>query len=116
MADQPDDAASRAAFDVRAEALAQNFRDAVAALDELAAGSRWARPGLVRAAELTRSALARSAQLDWHDHGADLRHQVRGMLNAIFGWAHILRLKGDDEATVLRGVEVVERNAKALAD
>jgi signal transduction histidine kinase/ActR/RegA family two-component response regulator len=46
---------------------------------------------------------------------ATVSHELRTPLNAILGWAHILRAGAPDEATVARGVEVIERNAQTQA-
>ena len=46
---------------------------------------------------------------------ATVSHELRTPLNAILGWAHILRSGAPDEATVARGVEVIERNAQTQA-
>ncbi|HZN27311.1 MAG TPA: sensor histidine kinase [Burkholderiales bacterium] len=44
-----------------------------------------------------------------------LSHELRSPLNAILGWMHMLRIKKGDEATVARGIDVMERNAKRLS-
>jgi signal transduction histidine kinase/ActR/RegA family two-component response regulator len=46
---------------------------------------------------------------------ATVSHELRTPLNAILGWSHILRSGKPDEATVARGVEVIERNAQTQA-
>jgi len=46
---------------------------------------------------------------------ATVSHELRAPLNAILGWSHILRGGKPDEATVARGVEVIERNAQTQA-
>jgi signal transduction histidine kinase/ActR/RegA family two-component response regulator len=46
---------------------------------------------------------------------ATVSHELRTPLNAILGWSHILRRGKTDEATVARGVEVIERNAQTQA-
>ncbi|HEX9480064.1 MAG TPA: ATP-binding protein, partial [Methylomirabilota bacterium] len=46
---------------------------------------------------------------------ATVSHELRTPLNAILGWSHILRGGKPDEATVARGVEVIERNAQTQA-
>ncbi|MFP5286597.1 MAG: PAS domain-containing protein, partial [Thermoanaerobaculia bacterium] len=43
---------------------------------------------------------------------ATLSHELRTPLNAIFGWAQLLRSGKLDPATVERGVETIERNAR----
>jgi PAS domain S-box-containing protein len=42
-------------------------------------------------------------------------HELRTPLTAILGWAHILRKKKRDEESVARGLDIIERNAKAQA-
>jgi signal transduction histidine kinase len=46
---------------------------------------------------------------------ATLSHELRTPLNAILGWTHILSRASDDPSRMLRGVEVIERNARAQA-
>ena len=43
---------------------------------------------------------------------ATLSHELRSPLQAILTWACILREEGADSATVARGLEVIERNAR----
>lgn len=43
-----------------------------------------------------------------------LGHDLRVPLNAIAGWSHILRLDAAPGGSVLRAVEVFERNVRAL--
>lgn len=44
---------------------------------------------------------------------ATLSHELRTPLNAILGWAHLLRKGMSDPATLQRGIEVIDRNARA---
>jgi signal transduction histidine kinase len=46
---------------------------------------------------------------------ATVSHELRTPLTAIIGWSHMLRHAGLDEATERRGLETIERNAKAQA-
>jgi PAS domain S-box-containing protein len=46
---------------------------------------------------------------------ATLSHEVRTPLNAILGWATVLRLGKYTEADLKEGIEVIERNCKAQA-
>jgi PAS domain S-box-containing protein len=46
---------------------------------------------------------------------ATLSHEVRTPLNAMLGWATILRKKPCTEAEVREGIEVIERNCRAQA-
>jgi len=47
---------------------------------------------------------------------ATLSHELRTPLNSILGWAQLLCLKTQDEATLKRGLETIERNARAQAE
>lgn len=44
---------------------------------------------------------------------ATVSHELRTPLNAILGWATMMRAKQLDESTMNRGMEAIERNAKA---
>ena len=46
---------------------------------------------------------------------ATLSHELRTPLNAMLGWAHMLRQGQLDEAATRRGLEIIERNARAQA-
>jgi NO-binding membrane sensor protein with MHYT domain/CheY-like chemotaxis protein len=46
---------------------------------------------------------------------ATLSHELRTPLNAILGWASMLQRGGKDEATLRRGLETIERNARSQA-
>jgi len=43
---------------------------------------------------------------------ATVSHELRTPLNSILGWAHLLKANPPDEATLRRGLETIERNAK----
>jgi signal transduction histidine kinase/ActR/RegA family two-component response regulator len=46
---------------------------------------------------------------------ATVSHELRTPLNAIIGWSHLLRSGRLDAATIARGVETIDRNAKSQA-
>jgi len=46
---------------------------------------------------------------------ATLSHELRSPLNAILGWSHMLRLQTMSPADLQRGLEVIERSARAQA-
>jgi signal transduction histidine kinase/CheY-like chemotaxis protein len=46
---------------------------------------------------------------------ATLSHELRTPMNAVLGWARVLRSTSGDEATRERGLESIERNARAQA-
>jgi signal transduction histidine kinase/ActR/RegA family two-component response regulator len=46
---------------------------------------------------------------------ATVSHELRTPLTAIIGWTHMLRSDGLDKAAKTRALQVIERNAKALA-
>jgi signal transduction histidine kinase len=45
---------------------------------------------------------------------ATVSHELRNPLNAMLGWSRVMRFGRRDEATLARGLEVVERNTRAL--
>ena len=46
---------------------------------------------------------------------ATVSHELRTPLNAVVGWSTLLRTRKCDEATLVRGIEAIERNARAQA-
>jgi PAS domain S-box-containing protein len=46
---------------------------------------------------------------------ATVSHELRTPLTAVLGWARILRSGGIDEATAMRALETIERNARSQA-
>jgi signal transduction histidine kinase len=65
---------------------------------------------LKRAEEAQREAEAANRLKD--EFLATLSHELRSPLNAIQGWAHVLRESALDEATVRKAVEVIHRNSQ----
>ncbi|KYF59232.1 hybrid sensor histidine kinase/response regulator, partial [Sorangium cellulosum] len=50
------------------------------------------------------------------DFVATLSHELRSPINAILGWARILRNRAHDPQALARGIEVIERNARLQSD
>ncbi|WP_437604605.1 PAS domain S-box protein [Sorangium sp. So ce834] len=50
------------------------------------------------------------------DFVATLSHELRSPINAILGWARILRSRAPEPQALARGLEVIERNARLQAD
>ena len=71
-----------------------------------------ARTRLLASEKLARSDAERANRLK-DEFLATISHELRNPLNAIMGWAHMLRLGKLDEANTERAVETIYRNAKS---
>lgn len=108
-------------FTERSERLAEGIASqAAVAIDNarLYAASREAMVERTRLLESERTArlAAEQAGLVKDEFLATLSHELRTPLSAITGWIHILRRKfGDEPADLKKGIDVIERSAKAQA-
>jgi PAS domain S-box-containing protein len=78
--------------------------------------SQQEREQLLQAERVARAAAERAVRAK-DDFAATLSHELRTPLNAILGWAQLLKSSVDDvdKDTLLRGLEVIERNALSQA-
>jgi PAS domain S-box-containing protein len=72
------------------------------------------RQALLESERRARAESERAARLK-DDFLATLSHELRSPLNAILGWAQLIKVGSGDPRKVLRGVEVIDRNARAQA-
>ena len=67
------------------------------------------------AGERAGRAEAEAASRSKEEFFATLSHELRGPLNTIIAWIHLVRAGKLDEATAVRALETIERNAKSQA-
>ena len=73
-----------------------------------------ARSRLLSSEKLARNEAERANRLK-DDFLATISHELRNPLNAIMGWAHMLRLGKLNESSAERAIETIYRNAKSQA-
>ena len=83
-----------------------------ARLYEAAQKSAEERKALLESERAARSAAERMSNLK-DEFLATLSHELRTPLNAILGWSQVLRAGTKDHEDLLKGLETIERNARA---
>jgi signal transduction histidine kinase/ActR/RegA family two-component response regulator len=93
--------------------LQQKARSLQAEINERKEAEEQLRTSLVR--EQIARAEAENANRLKDEFLDTVSHELRTPLTAILGWAHMIRSSSLDESSVVRAVEIIERNAKAQA-
>ena len=99
-------ALTAALYDTRLEARALTLRLTQALSDE--------RGTLLEREQVARAQAEQSSAIK-DEFLATLSHELRTPLNAILGWAQVLHRKLDDEAALRKGLDTIERSARAQA-
>lgn len=97
----------------RRETARERFDDLEGAIGRLGNLSDEARADLTDRLTALRTCLEAERVAD-REELHQLGHDLRAPLNAIAGWAHILRLEATTAGTVLRAADVFDRNVRAL--
>jgi signal transduction histidine kinase len=94
-------------------ATRERFEDLEAVVGRLPGVSDATRADLAGRVAALRGSVEQEREVSRADM-SQLGHDLRAPLNAIAGWAHILRLGATTPATVQRAADVFDRNVQAL--